>query len=166
MPEAWLRRREPCNCCTIMRGAERISLTQAARMMIETEELKPKQRQALPRFPRRSRPMDEGSSSRSRKANWPKQFWRNPATPTCGRRTARRRRQGRLENLKELVRAMDEFPQPRRVPRTYFAGDGYRQCGFRRACLDHDAARRQGSRIRDGVFARLGGRPVSASALA
>ena len=51
---------------------------------------------------------------------------------------------GRLENLKELIRAMEEFEKSCRLPRAYLAGGGQRQ-GRRRGGVDHDAALRQGS---------------------
>ena len=35
--------------------------------------------------------------------------WTKAATPRCGARTNRRKRPGRLENLKELVRAVADF---------------------------------------------------------
>ena len=81
------------------------SLMQAARLLLETDELKPKVRAAL-------RDLDGWLCSMDRHArkldilitSLPRSCSRNPATPTCGRRIARPNAAGRLENLKELVR--------------------------------------------------------------
>ena len=76
------------------------------RGVIETEELKPEARTACARHRnfdrwRNRRPHCSTPSS-------PKSSSTRAATPRCGRRTVRRR-QGRLDNLKELVRSMGEF---------------------------------------------------------
>jgi DNA helicase II / ATP-dependent DNA helicase PcrA len=68
--------------------------------------------------------------------------------------------EGRLENLKELVRSMADYDNHGRLPRARRAGHGHRQLGSRRQGLDHDAARRQGAGVRHRVPPRLGRRPV------
>ncbi len=88
---------------------ERISLTQAARMMIETEELKPKQRQALRDFladlNRWTGLIDQKQQGELAEIILEESgytdMWQKDRTAEAA---------GRLENLKELVRAMDEFP--------------------------------------------------------
>src|SRR5580698_2308149 len=88
---------------------ERISLTQAARMMIETEEMKPRPRQILRRL------LDDFDRWRTRAGELPHEelaqvvleesgyidMWKAERTPDAA---------GRLDNLKELVRSMGEFP--------------------------------------------------------
>ena len=67
---------------------------------------------------------------------------------------------GRLENLKELVRSMEEFPDLGGFLEHVSPGHGddrQRRDGTR---LDHDPAWRQGPGVRHRVPARLGGRPV------
>ncbi|WP_036284937.1 ATP-dependent helicase [Methylocystis sp. ATCC 49242] len=88
---------------------ERIPLMQAARVLVETEELKPKPRGALralicdfdrwrelidvkPQHELAEMVLDESGYT---------EMWRQDKTPEAA---------GRLENLKELVRAMEEFP--------------------------------------------------------
>ena len=56
---------------------------------------------------------------------------RESATPRCGRPTARADAPGRLENLKELVRSMEEFETHGRLPRARLAGHGRRRRGRR-----------------------------------
>ncbi|MDR3408225.1 MAG: 3'-5' exonuclease, partial [Methylovirgula sp.] len=88
---------------------ERISLTQAARVMIETEELKPKQRQALRDFLAdldrwtglvEQKPQGELAETILEESGYT-DMWQKDRTAEAA---------GRLENLKELVRAMEEFP--------------------------------------------------------
>jgi len=88
---------------------ERVPLMQAARVLVETEELKPKPRGALraliadfdrwrnfidvkPQHALAETVLDESGYT---------EMWRQDKTPEAA---------GRLENLKELVRAMEEFP--------------------------------------------------------
>ncbi|MGB7245255.1 MAG: UvrD-helicase domain-containing protein [Methylovirgula sp.] len=88
---------------------ERISLTHSARSMVETEELKPKQRQALRdllgAFARWSALIDEKPQGELAEIILDESgytdMWRKDRTADAA---------GRLENLKELVRAMEEFP--------------------------------------------------------
>ena len=88
---------------------ERVPLMQAARVLVETEELKPKPRGALrallddferwralidvkPQHELAEMVLDESGYT---------EMWKQDKTPEAA---------GRLENLKELVRAMEEFP--------------------------------------------------------
>ncbi len=77
-------------------------------------------------------------------------MWQNDRTPEA---------EGRLENLKELVKALEQFRQPAGVPRTCLADHGQRQRGCGREGEHHDAACRQGAGVSGGLPARLGGRP-------
>jgi len=88
---------------------ERIPLMQAARVLTEAEELKPKPRAALKNliadFDRwralvDSKPQHELAETVLDESGYT-QMWRDDKTPEAA---------GRLENLKELVRAMEEFP--------------------------------------------------------
>ncbi|PWB80474.1 MAG: ATP-dependent DNA helicase [Methylocystaceae bacterium] len=88
---------------------ESIPLTQAARVLAETEELKAKPRATLRNlledFERwrgllDSRPQHELAEMVLDESGYT-EFWRQDKTPEAA---------GRLENLKELVRAMEEFP--------------------------------------------------------
>ena len=88
---------------------ERIPLMQAARFLVEAEELKPKPRGALKSliadFDRwraliETKPQNELAEMVLDESGYT-QMWREDKTPEAA---------GRLENLKELVRAMEEFP--------------------------------------------------------
>jgi len=88
---------------------ERIPLMQAARFLVETEEMKPKPRGALKSliadFDRwrgliDSKPQNELAEMVLDESGYT-QMWRDDKTPEAA---------GRLENLKELVRAMEAFP--------------------------------------------------------
>ena len=72
---------------------------------------------------------------------------------------------GRLENLKELVKALESFREPAGLPRARQPGDGQRQAGRGREGLDHDPARRQGPGVSRRFPAGLGGRAVPLAAL-
>ena len=65
---------------------------------------------------------------------------------------------GRLENLKELVRSMEEFENLQGFLEHISLVMDTDERRRRRSRLDHDAARREGSRVRHRVPARLGGR--------
>jgi DNA helicase-2/ATP-dependent DNA helicase PcrA len=88
---------------------ERISLMQSARTMVETEELKPKQRQTLrdllADFARWSSLIDTKSQSELAETILEESgyvdMWQKDRTAEAA---------GRLENLKELLRSMEEFP--------------------------------------------------------
>ena len=82
---------------------------QSARVMIETEELKPKQRQALRDFLAdldrwtglvEQKPQGELAEMILEESGYT-DMWQKDRTAEAA---------GRLENLKELVRAMEEFP--------------------------------------------------------
>ena len=88
---------------------ERVPLTHAARVLVETEELKPKQRQTLrdllADFARWAslidgKPQGELVETILEESGYT-QMWQKDRTAEAA---------GRLENLKELVRAMEEFP--------------------------------------------------------
>jgi DNA helicase II / ATP-dependent DNA helicase PcrA len=88
---------------------ERVSLMQSARIMVETEELKPKQRQVLrdllADFSRWTalidqKPQGELAEIILEESGYT-EMWQKDRTAEAA---------GRLENLKELVRAMEEFP--------------------------------------------------------
>ncbi len=88
---------------------ERIPLMTSARMMLETEELKPKQRQTLrgllDDFSRWASLIDQRPQGQLAELILEEsgytEMWQKDRTAEAA---------GRLENLKELVRAMDEFP--------------------------------------------------------
>ncbi len=67
---------------------------------------------------------------------------------------------GRLENLKELVRALADFETLAGLPRPRLAGDGERGKRRDRPRQPDDAACRKGPGVRHGVPARLGGGAV------
>jgi DNA helicase II / ATP-dependent DNA helicase PcrA len=88
---------------------ERISLMQSVRLMVETEELKPKQRQSLREllndFARwraliDTKPQGELAETILEESGYT-DMWKRDRTAEAA---------GRLENLKELVRSMEEFP--------------------------------------------------------
>ena len=98
---------------------------------------------------------------------------RTGATDPGGKRLYRHvegrahRRRRRTAGKPERADALDGgVPESGRVPRTCFAGDGRRERRGRRAGVDHDAARRQGPRVRRRLFAGMGGGIVSPPALA
>ncbi len=79
-------------------------------------------------------------------------MWQNDKTPEAP---------GRLENLKELVKALEEFENLQGFLEhvsLIMDNDSRRR---RREGVDHDAARRQGAGVSRGVPAGLGGRSVS-----
>ena len=87
----------------------RIPLMEAARLMIDTEELKPKQRQILrglladfARWSKLSETLPQGELAETvlEESSYT-DMWRKEKTAEAS---------GRLENLKELVRSMEEFP--------------------------------------------------------
>ncbi len=88
---------------------ERIPLMTSARMMVETEELKPKQRQTLRAllddFARWASLIDQKPQGQLAELILEEsgytEMWQKDRTAEAA---------GRLENLKELVRAMEEFP--------------------------------------------------------
>ena len=139
------------------------SLTQTARALIETDELKAKPRQALrdlladfARWRGLGLPAEELARVVVEESGLV-DMWKAEKTPEA---------EGRLENLKELVRSMAEFPTLEFVPGACRACHRRRARQFRTARVVDDAARRQGPRIRRRVPARLGRGPISPSARA
>ncbi len=143
--------------------ASSTSLLQTARAMIETDELKTRPRQVLRDL------LSDFERWRELKAS-PEEIvrvvveesglidmWKADKTPEA---------EGRLENLKELVRSIAEFPTLELFPGACRAGHRRRQRRRRSARLDHDVARRQGPGIRRRFSAGLGRGAVSASARA
>ena len=143
----------------------RIPLTEAARSMVETDELKPKprgslrgvldsfdrwrkQRESLPHNELAEIILDESGYTEM----WQKDRWLH------GRR---RRPAGEPESAGALHGGVRE---PARLSRTHLASDGQRQERRRRRRQHHDPALGQGPRIQHRVPARLGGRPVPAPA--
>ncbi len=68
---------------------------------------------------------------------------------------------GRLENLKELVRSMEEFELDGRLPRARLAGHGRRRRGRQRRGQHHDAALGQGARVRHACSCPAGRKACS-----
>ena len=137
----------------------RIPLFEAARAVVETDELKPKARGSL----------------RDLVVNFDR--WRAQARGglayRTGRDRARRKRlhrdvaEGSLRRRRRAARkpqgagALDGgVREPAGLPRTHLAGDGPRRRRRGRRGVADDAAFGQGARIRQRVPARLGGRPV------
>ena len=84
-------------------------------------------------------------------------MWKAERTPDAA---------GRLDNLKELVRSMGEFPDLRSVSRACVAGHGRRERRGGRAGLDHDPSCGEGAGVRRRLPAGLGGGAFSSPALA
>ena len=145
--------------------AKNVSLTRAARELIESEELKPKPRQTLRSlladFDRWSATIDKLSPEEFAQTVLEESglvaMWKAENTEEA---------KGRLENLKELARSMGDFPSLEAfLEHVSLVVDAETRRG-RSARLDHDAPRRQGAGVRDGVPSRLGGGPVSPPARA
>ena len=141
-----------------------ISLMRATRVLVETEELKARPRQILRDLVRSfdgwsaridATPQSELAQLILEESGYI-DMWKADRTPDAA---------GRLENLKELTRSMEEFPESGRVPRTRLAGRRGRERGGGRAGVDHDPARRQGPRIRCRHSARMGRGTVSPPAI-
>ena len=138
----------------------RIPLFEAARAVAETDELKPKARGSLrglvQQFDRWRAQREVTSHTELAEIVLDEsgytEMWQKDRSADAA---------GRLDNLKELVRSMEEFENLQGFPRTYLAGDGPRRRRRRASRIADDAAFRQGAGIRQCVPARLGGRPVS-----
>ena len=143
----------------------RVPLTEAARAIVETDEMKPKprgslrdllvmfdrwsaQKDALPHTELAEIVLDESGYT---------DMWQKDRSADAA---------GRLENLKELVRSMEEFENLSGFLEHISLVMDRDANDERRRRQHHDVAFRQGAGIRHRVPARLGGRPVSASALA
>ncbi len=144
---------------------QRIPLTEAAAALSATDEMKPKPRLAL-------RDLMAGFERwRARKDSMPHTelaeivldesgytaMWQADKSADAA---------GRLENLKELVRSMEEFENLNGFLEHIALVMDARQRRRRAGGQHHDAALGQGAGIRHRVPARLGGRPVPASTLA
>ena len=140
----------------------RIPLFEAARAVVETDELKPKARGALARPDRQLRPLaraargDAAHRTRRNRARR-ERLHRDVAEGPLRRR---RRPAGKPQGAGALDGGVRE---PAGLPRTHLAGDGPRRRRRGRRGVADDAAFGQGARIRHRVPARLGGRPVSAA---
>ena len=145
--------------------ARGMPLYQAAQMIVETEELPGKARHSLTgliasferwRGQAEHMPHTELAEHILDESGYTA-MWQADKSPQA---------QSRLENLKELVRFMHEFELASGLPRAREPRDGCRPGRRRRARVAHDAARGQGSGVRGGVPARLGGGALSPPALA
>ncbi len=142
-----------------------VSLIRAMRVLIETEELKARPRQILRDFLRAldrwsaqidAMPHHELAQLILEESGYI-DMWKAERTADAA---------GRLENLKELTRSMEEFPSLAAFLEHVSLVMDVESGGRRRAGVDHDPACRQGPGIRRGVPAGLGRGPVSSSALA
>ena len=140
----------------------RVPLTEAARAMVETDELKPKPRGALRGLLELVRALAQAARyaaahrtrrNRARRVRLHRDVAEGPLR--------RRRRPARKPQGAGALHG--GIREPARLPRTHLAGDGRRQGRRRGRRLHHDDAFRQGARIRHRVPARLGGRPVPAA---
>ena len=140
----------------------RIPLTEAARAIVETDELKPKPRNALRGLIEMLRPLAqaEGHAAAHRAGRDRARRERLHRDVAEGPQRRRRRPAGEPEGAGALHGGVRE---PRRLPRAHLAGDGHRPRRGRRQGQHHDPALRQGAGVRHRVPARLGGRPVPAA---
>ena len=143
--------------------AHSVPLMQAARLIVETEELKPKSRKALAdliaAFDRWRSAIDTMRHTELAELILDESgytaMWQAEKSPQA---------QSKLENLKELIRFMEEFDTLAGfIEHVSLVMDAESRRG-RRARQSDDAAQRQGPRIRRGVPARLGRRIAAASA--
>ena len=138
----------------------RVPLTEAARAMVETDELKPKPRGALRGVLEVVRPLAQAArraaAQRARRDHSRRERLHRDVAEGPLRR--RRRPAGEPQRAGPLHGGVRE---PAGLSRAHLAGDGQREGRRRRRGQHHDAALGQGARIRHRVPARLGGRPVS-----
>ena len=142
-----------------------VPLLEAARALAQTEELKAKPRGALRdvvamfdrwRAQKDTLPHTELAEIVLDESGYTEMWQKDRSADAAGR----------LENLKELVRSMEEFENLAGfLEHISLVMDTDRGEGAE-VRLDHDAAFRQGARVRHRVPARLGGRPAAAPALA
>ncbi len=143
--------------------AQGVPLFQAARLIVETEELKPKARKALQdlilSFDRWRSLIDTMRHTELAELILDESgytaMWQAERSPQA---------QSKLENLKELIRFMEEFDTLAGFLEHVVAGDGRPDRRGRRTRQPDDASFGQGARIRHGVPARLGRRAAAASA--
>ena len=112
------------NCCTAMRARQGVPLMQAARLIVETEELKPKPREQRCAI---SSPPSPAGRTRIETMQHTRACRADPGGVrlhrACGRRTARPKRRAAREP--ERARPLHGgIPRPRRLPRACLAGDG------------------------------------------
>ena len=141
----------------------RVPLTEAARAMVETDELKPKPRGSLRGVLELVRPLAQAArcaAAQRARRNHPRRI-RLHRDVAEGPLRRCRRPAGEPERAGALHGGVRE---PARLSRTHLAGDGQRQERRRRRGQHHDPALGQGPRIQHRVPARLGGRPVPAPA--
>ena len=86
----------------------RVPLTEAARAIVETDELKPKPRGAL-RGVLEASTAGASSAMPCRTTSWPRSSWMRSGYTEMWQKDRSADAAGRLENLKELVRSMEEF---------------------------------------------------------
>ena len=140
----------------------RVPLTEAARAVAATDELKPKPRNALRTV------IDNFDRWRAQKDTLPHNELAEIVLDESGytemwQRDKSADAAGRLENLKELVRSMEEFENLAGfLEHISLVMDVDKRRGRGRG-QHHDPARRQGPRVRHRVPAGLGGRPVPAA---
>ena len=139
--------------------AARVPLMEAARFLVETDELKPKPRATLRdllisfgRWSKLAETMTHSEVAQTvLEESGYTDMWQKDKSADAA---------GRLENLKELVRSMEEFPDLQsfleHVSLVMEANDS--DTTERVSLMTH--ARGQGAGIRHGLPARLGGRPV------
>ena len=143
-----------------------ISLLDAAGLLVANGGLPARARAALGQlvdgFDRWHAAVRDGPRPRRARRDHPRGV---AATPTCGAAEKSPDAAGRLDNLKELVKALGRVREPPGLPRARHPGDGERAGGGRRQGLGHDPARRQGPRVPRRLPARLGGRPLPVAAL-
>ena len=141
----------------------RISLMQATRALIETDELKPRPRGALRdlvaafdrwRAQKDALPHTELTEIVLDESGYTEMWQKDRSADAAGRL-------GKSEGADPLHGGVRE---PARFPRAYQPGHGHRQERERRGRVGDDPAFRQGPGVRHRVPARLGGRPVPASA--
>ena len=143
--------------------AQGVPLFQAARLIVETEELKPKARKSLAdliaAFDRWRSLIDTMRHTELAELILDEfgytAMWQAERSPQA---------QSKLENLKELIRFMEEFDTLAGFLEHVSPGDGRADRRRRRPRQPDDAAFRQGARIRHRVPARLGRRAAAASA--
>ena len=89
--------------------AEGVPLTVAAARILDTDELTPQARRSARQSRRRYRALARHGATTCPIPNWPARSSTRAAIPRCCRPSASAEAAGRLENLTELVRAMEEY---------------------------------------------------------
>ena len=156
----------PCKLLHDHARKRRVPLTEAARAMVATDELKPKPRGALARLDRGVRPLARRSAIALPHTELAEIVLDESGYTEMWQKDRSADAAGRLENLKELVRSMEEFENLQGFLEHISLVMDTDSGAEADAVIDHDAAFGQGAGIRHRVPARLGGRPVSAPALA